>query len=119
MNSQQYHQQVALLIRIMPSVYRIKEFAVHGGTAINLFHQDMPRYSVDQVKITDANNISVLSTIFTLVQPEALSLKFKVISPNCSGGEGSIEALVTGGTAPYSYEWNKEGETNSSLRVNE
>lgn len=31
----------------MPSVYRIKEFAVHGGTAINLFHQDMPRYSVD------------------------------------------------------------------------
>lgn len=72
-----------------------------------------------QVKITDANNISVLSTVFTLVQPEALSLKFKVISPNCSGGEGSIEALVTGGTAPYSYEWNKEGETNSSLRVNE
>lgn len=72
-----------------------------------------------QVKITDANNISILSTIFTLVQPEALSLKFKVISPNCSGGEGSIEALVTGGTAPYSYEWNKEGETNSSLRVNE
>lgn len=47
MNSQKYHQQVALLIRIMPSVYRIKEFAVHGGTAINLFHQDMPRYSVD------------------------------------------------------------------------
>ena len=72
-----------------------------------------------QVKITDANNISILSAIFTLVQPEPLSLKFKVISPNCSGGEGSIEALVTGGTAPYSYEWNKEGETNSSLRVNE
>lgn len=31
----------------MPSVYRIKEFAVHGGTAINLFHKNMPRYSVD------------------------------------------------------------------------
>ena len=29
-----YKKQVALLIRIMPSVYRIKEFAVHGGTAI-------------------------------------------------------------------------------------
>lgn len=24
-------KQVALLIRIMPSVYRIKDFAVHGG----------------------------------------------------------------------------------------
>lgn len=42
-----YRKQVALLIRIMPSVYRIKEFAVHGGTAINLFHKNMPRYSVD------------------------------------------------------------------------
>lgn len=42
-----YKKQVALLIRIMPSVYRIKEFAVHGGTAINLFHKNLLRYSVD------------------------------------------------------------------------
>jgi predicted nucleotidyltransferase component of viral defense system len=42
-----YKKQVGLLIRIMPSVYHIKDFAVHGGTAINLFHKDMPRYSVD------------------------------------------------------------------------
>lgn len=42
-----YRKQVALLIRIMPSVYRIGDFAVHGGTAINLFHKNMPRYSVD------------------------------------------------------------------------
>ena len=42
-----YKKQVALLIRIMPSVYLIEDFAVHGGTAINLFHKDMPRYSVD------------------------------------------------------------------------
>ena len=42
-----YKKQVALLIRIMPSVYRIKDFAVHGGTAINLFHKNMPRFSVD------------------------------------------------------------------------
>jgi len=42
-----YKTQVALLIRIIPSVYMIKNFAIHGGTAINLFHKDMPRYSVD------------------------------------------------------------------------
>ena len=42
-----YKRQVALLIRIMPLVYRIKDFAVHGGTAINLFHKNMPRYSID------------------------------------------------------------------------
>ena len=45
--NEQYRKQVAFLIKIMPSVYRIKEFAVHGGTAINLFHKNMPRYSVD------------------------------------------------------------------------
>ncbi len=42
-----YKQQVGLLIRIIPLVYPIKEFAIHGGTAINLFVRDMPRYSVD------------------------------------------------------------------------
>lgn len=42
-----YKKQVALLIRIMPSIHKIEDFAVHGGTAINLFHKDMPRYSVD------------------------------------------------------------------------
>ena len=42
-----YRKQVALLIRIMPSVYKIKEFAVHRGTAINLFHRNLLRYSVD------------------------------------------------------------------------
>jgi predicted nucleotidyltransferase component of viral defense system len=42
-----YRKQVALLIRIMPSVYKIKDFAVHGGTAINLFVKNMPRYSID------------------------------------------------------------------------
>lgn len=42
-----YRKQVALLIRIMPSIYKIKEFAVHGGTAINLFHRNLLRYSVD------------------------------------------------------------------------
>jgi Domain of unknown function (DUF1814). len=45
--NEQYKKQVALLIRIMPSVYRIQDFAVHGGTAINLFIKNMPRYSVD------------------------------------------------------------------------
>ena len=42
-----YKQQVGLLIRIIPLIYPIKEFAVHGGTAINLFVKNMPRYSVD------------------------------------------------------------------------
>lgn len=42
-----YRRQVALLIRVMPLVFKIKDFAVHGGTAINLFHRNLPRYSID------------------------------------------------------------------------
>lgn len=42
-----YKKQVGLLIKIIPLIYKIEEFAIHGGTAINLFVRDMPRYSVD------------------------------------------------------------------------
>jgi predicted nucleotidyltransferase component of viral defense system len=45
--NEKYRKQVALLLKIIPSVYKIEEFAIHGGTAINLFHKNMPRYSVD------------------------------------------------------------------------
>jgi len=42
-----YRQQVALLIRAVPFVAPEKDFALKGGTAINLFLRDMPRLSVD------------------------------------------------------------------------
>lgn len=44
---EEYYRQVQLMLRILPIIYRIDDFAVHGGTAINLFHRNMPRYSVD------------------------------------------------------------------------
>ena len=46
-----YLEQVSLLLNVIPEVALTvaKEacFAPHGGTAINLFVQDMPRLSVD------------------------------------------------------------------------
>lgn len=42
-----YHAQVALLMRVMPFVMAEEEFALKGGTAINLFIRDLPRLSVD------------------------------------------------------------------------
>lgn len=42
-----YRKQVALLIRTIPFVAMEEEFALKGGTAINLFVRDMPRLSVD------------------------------------------------------------------------
>ncbi len=42
-----YRQQVALLIRVLPFVAEERVFALKGGTAINLFVRDLPRLSVD------------------------------------------------------------------------
>lgn len=42
-----YEAQVALLVRVLPNVAGESVFALKGGTAINLFHRDLPRLSVD------------------------------------------------------------------------
>ncbi|WP_102866929.1 nucleotidyl transferase AbiEii/AbiGii toxin family protein [Pseudovibrio exalbescens] len=47
MSIQAYKKQVKLLLSILPEVAKEDCFALHGGTAINLFVRDMPRLSVD------------------------------------------------------------------------
>ena len=42
-----YTKQVKLLLDVLPEVAKQACFAMHGGTAINLFVRDMPRLSVD------------------------------------------------------------------------
>lgn len=47
MTAEDYFRQVALLVKVLPTVAREKAFALKGGTAINLFVRDLPRLSVD------------------------------------------------------------------------
>lgn len=42
-----YKKQVKLLLDVLPEVAKENCFAMHGGTAINLFLRNMPRLSVD------------------------------------------------------------------------
>jgi predicted nucleotidyltransferase component of viral defense system len=42
-----HKKQVRLLLDVLPEVAKERCFAMHGGTAINLFVRDMPRLSVD------------------------------------------------------------------------
>lgn len=42
-----YERQVRLLIRVLPFLEPEPDFALKGGTAINLFVRDLPRLSVD------------------------------------------------------------------------
>jgi hypothetical protein len=61
-------KQVELLLRVAPEIAKIEEFALHGGTAINLFYHNMPRLSVDidltyipiENRRNDLHNISLL-----------------------------------------------------------
>ena len=42
-----FYRQALLVVRVLPYVARREEFALKGGTAINLFLRDLPRLSVD------------------------------------------------------------------------
>jgi hypothetical protein len=42
-----YKRQVKLLLNVLPEIAKEDCFAMHGGSAVNLFLQDMPRLSVD------------------------------------------------------------------------
>ncbi len=77
-----YRRQVALLIRVMPLVFKIKDFAVHGGTAINLFHRNLPSYSVD---------IDV-----TYIPIEDWDTSIKIINSHLAALKTSIEKAVPG-----------------------
>jgi predicted nucleotidyltransferase component of viral defense system len=45
--AESYRRQVRLLLQALPYVAEEKDFALKGGTAINLFVRNMPRLSVD------------------------------------------------------------------------
>jgi predicted nucleotidyltransferase component of viral defense system len=47
MTAERYLDQVALLLRTIPEIASEPDFALKGGTAINLFVRDLPRLSVD------------------------------------------------------------------------
>ncbi|WP_373006533.1 nucleotidyl transferase AbiEii/AbiGii toxin family protein [Hyphomonas sp.] len=47
MARERYADQVQLLVRLLPIVADERDFALKGGTAINLFYRDLPRLSVD------------------------------------------------------------------------
>jgi len=61
--NREYIDTVRLLLAIAPAVFRSPRFALKGGTALNLFVQDMPRLSVD---------IDVVFTDYTLDREAAL-----------------------------------------------
>lgn len=75
-----YIRTVQLLLQVAPAVFKTSAFAMKGGTALNLFVQDMPRLSVD---------IDVVFVPHELARDEAL----KAISDELASAQARIEAL--------------------------
>lgn len=93
MKNSSYHDQVDLLLRVLPFIAREKDFALKGGTAINLFIRDMPRYSVD----IDLTFLPILSRDETFSQ---ISSAISRIKKSIEGGlsKSKVVAKQTAGT---------------------
>ena len=87
---------------------------VSGGTAPYSFNWDNAPDIEDpsglaagtyNVTVTDANGCKNTTTA-TINQPTLLNLSSTVVNVKCNGGnDGSITLTVSGGTAPYSFNW--------------
>jgi len=81
-----YADTVRLLLAIAPDVFANNIFAMKGGTAINLFVQDMPRLSVD---------IDVVYLPWQTPREEALQAITRLVSvamsPCCGAASVALE----------------------------
>lgn len=102
-----YKEQVRLLLRTLPVIYQEDNFAVHGGTALNLFINNLPRYSVDidltyipsaprKESLTDID--SRLSVLAKQVQRAVQGIMIRSV-PNkllCTFGRSTVKIEVNG-----------------------
>ena len=90
---QEYIDTVRLLIDIAPTIFKSPQFAMKGGTALNLFVQDMPRLSVDiDVVFTDhaLNREDALMAIQASLQEAVAALAnagHSIVQPRKPAGE--------------------------------
>lgn len=62
------------------------------------------------VTVTDGNGCSVVGNA-TLTAPAPLQAQFNNTPPTCNQNNGTVSVVVTGGTSPYTYDWNNGGNT--------
>ncbi|GAA3953323.1 hypothetical protein GCM10022209_58660 [Chitinophaga oryziterrae] len=102
-----------------PLPYRFVWYKLVNGT-YNAIGQTTPSASAlatgtYKVTITDANNIDKTSDPFLLVEPDLLQVQLATTPVTCaSGQDGAVTTTVTGGTAPFRYEWTN-GATTSNI----
>jgi predicted nucleotidyltransferase component of viral defense system len=89
-----YVRTVQLLLGVAPAIFDTPAFAMKGGTALNLFLQEMPRLSVD---------IDVVFVPHALPREEAL----RAIGDELVAAQARVEALGFSATLRKSREGNE------------
>ncbi len=81
----------------------------NGATTQDLSNLASGSYTVT---INDGNGCSIQSS-FNLSEPPMLNISAGIQNANCFGNsDGSINTVVSGGTAPYSYSWSNGATSN-------
>ena len=87
----------------------------NGTTDQNLANLAANTYSVT---ISDANNCSDTAE-FTLTAPLPLAIQSDIGNPNCAtSNDGFIQLTVSGGTEPYTYDWDNPLNDNTAVQNN-
>lgn len=109
MAREQYEDQVRLLVRLLPLLAEEPDFALKGGTAINLFHRDLPRLSVDidltylPVKPRDESLDEIRVAMDRLVDG-AVRIQGVQARAIAGGGGGATRILARAGAATVKIE---------------
>lgn len=96
-----YIDTVRLLLDVAPAVFQSPRFAMKGGTALNLFVQDMPRLSVDiDVVLTDHTldreaALQAIAADLNAVKSAISALRHRAVLPTTKSGD-DVKLLVEG-----------------------
>ncbi len=103
-----YKNKVSLLIKVLPIVSKERSFALHGGTAINLFIRELPRLSVDMD--------------LTYIPLEDRETSLKSIDAALAGLKTKIEKAIKGSKVDHQVDRRKliiiQGDSDIKLEVN-
>jgi len=73
----QYVDTVRLLLAVAPVIFESPHFALKGGTALNLFVQDLPRLSVD-IDVVFTDHVMERGQVLTTIGEELLTAKARL-----------------------------------------
>jgi gliding motility-associated-like protein len=72
------------------------------------------------VSVTQPATHCKLTHTFEIVQPDSITISLDLVPDTCKLGRGSIIAVATGGTSPYTYSWSDSaGSKGITATINE